>query len=55
MYQTCGCTPYNQCGKPINNDVCSGCGKKSVDCTCKKQTELINSSQKIVSKLRKYS
>ncbi|MBI4834987.1 MAG: hypothetical protein HY811_09260 [Planctomycetes bacterium] len=38
MCQICGCTPCKKCGKPIENGVCSGCGKKSDDCNCKTQT-----------------
>jgi hypothetical protein len=36
MCQTCGCSPCSKCGKPIVKGVCSGCGKKSEECECKK-------------------
>jgi hypothetical protein len=37
MCQTCGCSPCSKCGKPIEKGVCSGCGKESKDCSCKKK------------------
>jgi hypothetical protein len=36
MCKTCGCTPC-KCGRPIENGVCSGCGKPYDDCDCKEE------------------
>jgi hypothetical protein len=33
--QVCGCTPCKKCGAPIENRVCTGCGKPAKECTCK--------------------
>lgn len=38
MCQVCGCTPCKKCGKDIKNGVCSGCGKKTNECTCEKKS-----------------
>lgn len=34
MCDSCGCTPCNVCGAPIEDGVCSGCGEKPNNCTC---------------------
>jgi hypothetical protein len=34
MYDSCGCTPCTECGAPVEDGVCSGCGEKPGNCTC---------------------
>ncbi len=35
MCQSCGCSPCEKCGMPIEDGVCSGCKNKASECTCK--------------------
>lgn len=37
MCQVCGCSPCEKCSRPIEKGVCSGCGKKSKECTCERK------------------
>jgi len=39
MCQTCGCSPCEVCGAPIEDGVCSGCGEPAEDCVCIPQEE----------------
>jgi len=39
MCDTCGCTPCEKCGQPIEDGVCSGCGKPAAECTCEAKEE----------------
>jgi len=34
MCDACGCTPCTECGAPVEDGVCSGCGEKPGNCTC---------------------
>ena len=34
MCESCGCTPCEACGAPIEDGVCSGCGEPAADCIC---------------------
>jgi len=34
MCDSCGCTPCTECGAPVEDGVCSGCGEKPGNCTC---------------------
>jgi hypothetical protein len=40
MCDSCGCTPCSECGAPIEDGVCSGCGEKPGNCTCEPLEEL---------------
>ena len=39
MCQSCGCTPCEKCGRPIEDGVCAGCGKPPSECTCERCCE----------------
>lgn len=39
MCETCGCTPCEKCGRPIEDGACSGCGKSAAECTCEPKEE----------------
>ena len=34
MCDSCGCTPCTECGAPLEDGVCPGCGEKPGNCTC---------------------
>jgi hypothetical protein len=34
MCNSCGCTPCGECGAPVEDGVCAGCGEKPGNCTC---------------------
>ena len=34
MCDSCGCTPCNTCGAPVEDGVCSSCSEKPINCTC---------------------
>jgi hypothetical protein len=34
MCDSCGCTPCTECGAPVEDGVCAGCGEKPGNCTC---------------------
>ena len=40
MCNSCGCTPCSECGAPVEDGVCSGCGEKPGNCTCEPLEEL---------------
>jgi len=42
MCDSCGCTPCNTCGAPVEDGVCSSCGEKPTNCTCEPLDEELN-------------
>jgi len=34
MCDSCGCTPSEENEKPVEDEVCSGCGNPKDECTC---------------------
>ena len=41
MCQSCGCTPCEECGQPIEDGVCTGCEMPAEECVCALEEEQI--------------
>jgi len=45
MCDACGCTPCTECGAPVEDGICSGCGEKPGNCTCEPLEEELASEE----------
>lgn len=44
MCESCGCTPCETCGAPIEDGVCSGCWEPADECVCGSEDQIYEES-----------